>query len=353
MAKKKATTRRRSGPKAAATPSFDGDTRVVILAGAEQMLKRLYLEQLRDALVKAHGEVQMLTLDGRTARSADILDELRTFSLMQQYKLVIVDQADQFLNEDTRPILEKYVATPVDHATLVLRADTWRAGRLDKLVEKVGTKARCDPLKAEKAADWIMKRCAKVHGRVLSSAAAEALIERLGTNLSKLDTEVAKLALLVGPSEPINVGLIDEVVGRSSEEQAWAVQEAVLKALLADEDGGRGVGGAAIEKLHELIDISGQPKELVIYFIADLLRKLMLASHMRRQGASDQEIANVFKLWAERRGMFLQVLRRLDPHRAGAVFDQVLRADRRSKSGFGNQVRNLECFCVQLADELR
>ncbi|MEZ6189672.1 MAG: hypothetical protein R3C45_00090 [Phycisphaerales bacterium] len=111
--------------------------------------------------------------------------------------------------------------------------------------------------------------------------------------------------------------------------------------------------GAAIGKVRELIDLAGQAEVLVMYFVADLVRKLNLAALMKRSGVPESEIARELKLWGPRQQLFMGVLRRLNPDALGGMFDTVLEADRRSKSGLGNPLRNLECFCIRLADEVK
>src|SRR5690606_27907262 len=147
---------KRAPSKKSAT-SLGAGTRVLLLTGPEQMLKRHCMQELRDALQAAHGDLHEVTFDGKTVQLADVLDELRTFSMMQQYKLVIVDDADQLLKEKkddedkpspsakkrdagsgARAAIERYAESPVDHATLVLRSEKWNPGKLDKLIEKVG-----------------------------------------------------------------------------------------------------------------------------------------------------------------------------------------------------------------------
>ena len=59
------------------------------------------------------------------------------------------------------------------------------------------------------------------------------------------------------------------------------------------------------------------------------------------------------KLWGPRQQLFMGVLRRLDSEALGRAFDDVLMADRGAKSGLGNLSRNLECFCVRLADDVK
>lgn len=353
MAAKKIKTSRSAG-----AARFNAETRLVILAGVEPMQKRLHLEKLRETLEKAHQNIEVISLNGSRTTLAEVLDELRTFSLMQQYKLVVIDQAEQFVNEQTRPAMERYAAQPVDHATLVLQSAAWRPGRLDKLVEKSGVKIKCDPLSLVAASRWLIARSRSAYSRILSTRGADVLVQRLGVELMRLDGELAKLSLLVEANEPIDAPLIEHLVGRSSDEQAWAVQEAVLSILQRrDARGASGSSaasaGGAIEKLHELIELSGQPEVLVMYFVADLMRKLAMGALMKKQGVSDHAIASEFRLWGERRTMFLSTLRRLDWRRAGDLFAQALRADSRAKSGFGEPVRNIECFCVQLADALQ
>lgn len=335
-----------------ANVSLGPDTRILVLTGPEDMLKRQHLESLRAILTQAHGELQVIHFDGRSAELAEVLDELRTFSLMQQYKLVIVDDADQFVGEATRPALERYAESPVETATLVLRSEKWNPGRLDKIIEKVGAKIKCEPLSHADACTWVVKRCREAHQRKIESSAADTLVARLGTSLMALDSELGKLALMVEPNESITTRLVEQVVGRSGDEQAWAVQEAVLEALTSTRPGQGTPAGTAIQRIHELIDVSGQPKELVAYFVADLMRKLNLAGMMRRQGVPEFQIGRELKLWGGREKMLLNLLRKLGPAGAAQAFDHVVRADANAKSGLGDATHNLEKFCVQLASKL-
>ncbi len=331
----------------------DAQTRVCAVYGAEAALKREAYETLLAALEAEHGQVQVARFDGKEATLSDVFDELRSYALMQQHKLVVVDEADGFVSAH-RAALERYAGAPVDHASLMLRCDRWYRGKLDKLIAKVGQLIECKPLTAAKAKAWITKRAQTGHDRKLSAAAAGMLVERLGCDLSRLDSEFAKLALVVEPGQVIGEELIDRHVGKASDEQAWAIQEAVLGAFESSRGGGgRGVGGGVtpIEKLHELVGLSRQPDVLVAYFATDLIRKLHTATAMRRAGESDQEIASRMKLWGPRRAAFFGAMRRIDRGAIDRWFDRVVEWELRAKSGLGKPMRNLECFCASLADE--
>ena len=320
------------------------------------MLKRQYLEQLRHVMAQAHGEFETFHFDGKSCELADVLDELRSFSLMQQYKIVQVDDAEQFVSEH-RDALDRYADGPVDHATLVLRSQRWNRGNLDKKIQKTGAIIKCDSMNPSQARAWIVDRCRHEHQRPMNARAADILVQRLGTNLSRLDAELSKLVLLVGSDEKIDETVIRKIIGRGSEEEAWAIQEALLRALTATPGRGQDAvaarGRQIIEKVHELVELAGQPNLLVVYFVADLMRKLHLGLMMKEQGVPRSVMARQLRLFGPRQTLFEKLLDRLDPARSARLFDAVILADRRAKSGLGAPMRNLERFCVELAGAVR
>src|SRR5690606_8797359 len=101
-------------------PAVDAETRICVIYGEDEMLKRQTLEQLRAALIAKHNDVEPLVFDGQSSPLADVLDELRSYGLMQQHKIVIVDDADVFVSAH-REALERYAQNPVDNGVLVFR----------------------------------------------------------------------------------------------------------------------------------------------------------------------------------------------------------------------------------------
>lgn len=320
----------------------DAQTRICVLYGSEPMLMHQSFESLRDTLKAQRGQIDTVLFDGQSAKLADVLDELRSPSLLDPFKLVVVDAADRFVSAH-REAMERYAQNPVDDATLVLRGSRWHRGKLDGLIEKVGCIIKCEPLSPVRAQAWLIERASAAYGCALSATGAAAMVDRLGSGLMHLDNELAKLSLAVEAARPITPADVVQWVGHSSEQHAWVVQEAVLSALAADTRGGG--GGLAIEKIHDLVDGSGQAPVLVAYYVADLVRKLYLAGVMQRQGCGPQQISERLKLWGPGRTLFLKGLKRLDGHKAGHLFDRIIEHDVRAKTGRGTTIRGLECFC--------
>lgn len=336
-------------PAASRAPGkLDQNTRLAVIYGSEEMLKQQHMLELRAALSEAHGELQLFDFDGEQASLSDVLDEVRSYGLMQQHKLVVVDNADQFVSNH-REALTRYAQAPVDHATLCFRSVKWNAGNLDKLIQQHGAIIKCEPLKPDEAARWLVTRATEQHQRKLEDKVAHLLVQRLGSDLLRLDSELGKLAVLAEPGKPIPQALVEQLVGRSGDEEAWKVQEDILRSLLNKP----GQGPTAVQIVREMIDIHGQPKELVTYFVADLLRKLFTAAAMKRQGSSPDAIGKALKLWGPRTQLFMNVVDRSDVNRLGRLYDRIIQQLARARSGLGDAVINLECFCAELADEWR
>jgi DNA polymerase III delta subunit len=327
---------------------LDPSMRFVILHGKDQFLLVERLKRFREALEKHFEGLSRFDFDGGSARLVDVLDELRTFGLMSAHKLIVVDKADQFLaNEDTRRALERYAEQPMQEATLVLRAESWRPGNLDKIVAKCGAVLKCEPPDAGQAKSWVAARAAKEHRIAIEPDAVDALVDRVGNDLQRLDSELAKFGCYLA-TEPeatrrVTRALVTALTGQTREEAAWEVQEAVL--------GGR--PAEAILKVRELIEISQAPEQLIIWSLVDLSRKLHDAARMLAEGQQEQAVARQVKLWGPSSAPTLRAARQLGPARAARLFDEAIDLDRRSKSGLAGELpRTLEAFVAGVSARL-
>lgn len=322
--------------------------RFVILHGKDAFTISERLKRFQRALTDAHGEVSRFDFDGASARLVDVLDELRTFGLLAAHKLIVVDKADQFVSGDeTRRALERYAESPMQEATLVLRAESWRAGNLDKLVAKVGTVLKCDPPDDATAAAWCEKRGEKAHGIAFDADAIEALVARVGSDLARLDSELAKFGAYLA-TEPegrrvVTKALVGALTGQSREEAAWSVQEAFLSGRPAE----------AIRRVRELVEVSQAPEQLILWSLVDLSRKIHDAARLLGEGQPEQGVARQVKLWGPTSAPTLRAARVLGPAGAGRFFAATIDLDRRSKSGLAGELpRTLEAFVARWSPEV-
>lgn len=335
---------RTTAPTTGTTPT--ADHRIVVLHGAEAFLRMEWTRRLLAALRERFGEVDELRFPGTTP-VVEVLDEARSLSLLSAHKAIIVDEADQFLQgEDRRRAMERYAEAPADGATLLLRSDTWRPGNFDKAVARAGIVMKCDVATDADAARWAMSRCQKRHHATIATAAAALLIERIGADLGRLDSELAKLALAANTAAGAESGgeitrtLVATLVGVGREEQAWAIQEPVLARDAA----------AAARMVGELLDVARVPDALVSWSLLDLARKLAEATERFGAGESEREVASALRLWGPSGNALLRVARSVPLTRLRDGFALAVATDKALKSGSARDPRRaLEALAIQLS----
>jgi len=308
-----------------------------------------YTSDFESAIAEEFGDVDRVVFDGATTDLATILDEVRTFDLMMRHKLVVVDNADVFLvtkdsvKTSNRQALERYAESPVQSATLLLRAPTWRPGKLDKAVAKVGIVVKLQNLNELDSIRWCVGRCGKEHGCTLEAQAAQFLVQRIGVSLTRLDTELGKLSAKVAPETKITKADVAEMVGLSREEQAWEIQSIILS----------GNSGAAMTKLGELLDVSRQPKELLMWSVVDLTRRLSAASTMMQNGLSAGDIRKNLKLFGDGGNRILQLAKQRTPSELANLFTEAVAVDARTRSGLLDGRRGLELITLRVCREIK
>jgi len=308
-----------------------------------------YTSDFESAIAEEFGDVDRVVFDGATTDLATILDEVRTFDLMMRHKLVVVDNADVFLvtkdsvKTSNRQALERYAESPVQSATLLLRALTWRPGKLDKAVAKVGIVVKLQNLNELDSIRWCVGRCGKEHGCTLEAQAAQFLVQRIGVSLTRLDTELGKLSAKVAPETKITKADVAEMVGLSREEQAWEIQSIILS----------GNSGAAMTKLGELLDVSRQPKELLMWSVVDLTRRLSAASTMMQNGLSAGDIRKNLKLFGDGGNRILQLAKQRTPSELANLFTEAVAVDARTRSGLLDGRRGLELITLRVCREIK
>lgn len=322
---------------------------MAIIHGKESFLMSRYTSDFESAIAEEFGDVDRVVFDGATTDLATILDEVRTFDLMMRHKLVVVDNADVFLvtkdsvKTSNRQALERYAESPVQSATLLLRAPTWRPGKLDKAVAKVGIVVKLQNLNELDSIRWCVGRCGKEHGCTLEAQAAQFLVQRIGVSLTRLDTELGKLSAKVAPETKITKADVAEMVGLSREEQAWEIQSIILS----------GNSGAAMTKLGELLDVSRQPKELLMWSVVDLTRRLSAASTMMQNGLSAGDIRKNLKLFGDGGNRILQLAKQRTPSELANLFTEAVAVDARTRSGLLDGRRGLELITLRVCREIK
>ena len=186
---------------------------------------------------------------------------------------------------------------------------------------------------------WLRER-ARGAGLDLAPEAAQALVDLVGEDLTRLATEVEKASVYAGGDRRVSEEVVSALTGQTRTRQYWELTQALEEARRGD----------ALRLLSELLAAGDEPLVLlawVVGYLRDLWRVLPAAS----TGADVREVARaltrrrpdwaVERLAARARAVGIRGLSRA-AERCGEV-DQAL------KTGAGNPGALLTCLVADLA----
>ena len=300
---------------------------VYALVGSESFLQ---MEALREVLASLGKSVQRIDVEGESAALATVLDELRSYAMFGGSKLVIVRDADAFITQ-FRSQLEDYVEAPSDSGTLVLRVSALpKSQRIYKFIDKLGGIVPCEPLKQAQLPKWLIDRAKQAHQIKLMPEAAALLAEMIGEDLVKLDSELAKLALM-SDDQTIDTKLVGGGVVYQREREMYELTNALAT----------GNATEALRRWRQLVQADASAEFRATTWLG-----------MWLEDVRNVLIGNTEKLaWKYRDNMakFVTNAKSLGPAGLQRTLDLLAEIDRQSKSGVGNAAENIERFILSLA----
>jgi len=287
----------------------------------------LQLDALAELLRAAGADVQRIDLNGETAQLADVLDELRSFAMFSSRKMVVVREADEFVSR-FRESLENYVAKPVPDSTLVLRMESLpKVQRIYKLIAKTGQIHECEA--PADVVGWIIRRAKDAHKLAISRDAAEVLFDLIGSDLGRLDNELAKLAL---QSEGrADAAAVRESASFQREQEMQALTQALAIGQMAE----------ALRRWRGMVQFTQAAEFRAVTWLCMWLEDVYTFL------TQPEAFRNTWRYKTCMRE-FQQTCRRIGAARAAELINDLAETDYRSKSGFGEMADNVERFLLSI-----
>jgi DNA polymerase III delta subunit len=301
---------------------------VYALVGEDSFLQLQKLGQVRAELPP---DVQISEYDGERAELADVLDELRSFAMFGGGKLVVVRNGDEFITR-FREQLEDYVAKPSSSGTLVLRVLSLpKNQRIYKLIDKHGAIEPCEPPKASQLPQWITARGKDPHKLAVEPAAASLLADLIGSDLGRLDNELAKLALQVQGGRVTT----EAVLSSASFQREQEIKDMTIELAT-------GKPAEALRRWRYLVQLDSSAEFRAVTWFTLWLEDVGAVVRGGTLGRNSYR-------YGDRLSQFTSMCRSMGRRGHTRAVNMLAELDRRSKSGLGDAVGNIEQFILSFA----
>ncbi len=299
----------------------------------------LQMQELSNIIRQLPEETHPITVEGDKAEIADVLDELRSFSMFGgSTKLIVVRNGDELINRFREP-LERYVENPSGSGVLVLRLNSLnKSWRIAKLIDKLGGVISCAPPAAAALTTWIIQRGKTAHKLTVTPAAANRLADLIGDDLGKLDNELAKLALQ--SDGKIDLPDIGRSIAFQREQEMWDLTNALAVGQTTE----------ALSRWRKMVALDPNTEFRAVTWLGMWLEDVRKVLSAAASGQNPQNALPKFKYRDPRtRADFVKTAQSLGPVGARRALDLLAEIDHHSKSGLGQAATNVERFILTLS----
>ncbi len=324
---------------------------LLLLLGEERRLAWRAVDRLRAAL-EGMDDLAYLRLDAAEVEPAEVVGHCQSLPMLSPRLVVVVEGVAAWLpqqrDEDEEEVkpgrpaadpidpLLAYLKDPNPTTTLALVADKLDGrARLTKALKKFCLCLECTAVGRGDATTWCRAMAGEAGVR-LGGGVAELLVELLGTDLSRLETEVQRLALAVEEGGTVEMATA-EAVSAAALPDAWA-----FIGHLAARDRAK-----ALTTLHDLI-AGGEAPIRLLGLIAWQLRQLLRARAGLDRGRSRQQLAKELRLYGNRANQLFQRAARFTEGDLLTAHTRLLQADQELKGRGLDDRLTLEAFVHDL-----
>jgi DNA polymerase III subunit delta len=213
-----------------------------------------------------------------------LLAAIPAMSLMESRRYLLADGIERWRDKQLEPVLAALGELPPD-LTLVLICRDKAPAKLVKAVKAAGGEVH--EFEAPKARDLppVLVADAQRLGFRLEPAAARMLVERMGANPVRLQTELERLLLWAGEGGEVRVADLEEMIADTSEMAVWSLSDALIE----------GDAAAALRIGERLIE-QGENVTGLIYGLASRLRGACAAAAQLEEGIPPKQVEGSLKM---------------------------------------------------------
>ncbi|MCR5775336.1 MAG: DNA polymerase III subunit delta [Lachnospiraceae bacterium] len=198
---------------------------VYVLTGSEEYLRKNQRRNLVKALVSPGDSMNYALFSGKETNPDEVVSLAMTLPFMAEKRVIAVVDSEVF--KKSSESLSEYINEPssdtvliFDEAAIDKRNSAYKAASKAGFVIDVGT------FDNDKLAYWVASYF-KRFGKQISRQTVDLLIERAGSDMTTLDTEIKKLASYAGDSDSVSSEDVLGLVSRSTQFSMFQMIDAV------------------------------------------------------------------------------------------------------------------------------
>lgn len=275
-----------------------------------------------------------------------VIDEADTIPFFSERKFIIAKNASflkaaekgkEKIDHDLKR-LENWLAHPSDTAVTIFVAPYEKLDerkKVTKLMKEKSVYLQAETPQNNDLLAWVKSEASR-YGKVIDSEAVNKLVEMVGSNMLQLRQEIEKMSLYLGEEKEIRVRLVEDLVAKTLEHDAFKMLSAYLEHKPKE----------TLEIYHDLLRQKEEPIKLV-GLLASNIRTMSNVFYLLQKGYHPQQIAKQLKIHPYRVKLIAEQRNKPSNERLMQALYKLADIDVQLKSVSGNRERILEMFLIK------
>lgn len=239
--------------------------------------------------------------DGSNCEVSAVFDEMRTLPLLEEKRLVCVENADAFIeacggkdepDKKRSFIIDRWPDFSAKSVLMLTDDKLDRRRKLTKDLLKRGTVVDCDRMDEANLRKWLTGRIRHA-GKEAGSGVADRMIGRIGDSPASLEQAVEQLITYTGAEKKISPSDVDEALPAATFEEVWNLTNNMA---VRDRAG-------CLKVIDNLMSL-GEPIYTIIGAISWHTRQLLNAKHLMKSGIPEVHVFRKLHVFPSRYKQF-------------------------------------------------
>ncbi len=243
--------------------------------------------QNRDKLLKAFGvsenSMNFNRYEGEGCVPGQIIDMAETMPFLAEKRVILVQDSGFF--SSGCPELADYLKNPSESTSFIfVEEEVDKRKDIYKAVSKIGFEMECTTQDEGTLKKWIVSRFSS-EGKKISQRAQDRFIDRVGTDMSNIASEIEKLVCYCIDRDEITEKDIDAVCANYLTSHIYAMIDAITEQN----------GPKAMELYYDLLSLKEKASR-ILFLITRQFNLILQVKEMSADRISQKEIASALKL---------------------------------------------------------
>lgn len=253
-------------------------SRVYLLYGQEDYLKKLYRDKLKNGILPSEDTMNYSYFEGKNIEINKVMSMADTVPFFAEHRLIVIENSGLFKEQND---MADYIPQIPDTAVLVfVEKEVDKRNRMYKAVQKFGTVSEMNGLSEGDLKLWVASLLQK-NGKKILEKDVLYLLQKVGGDMKNLENEIEKLICYDLEESIITREHIDAVCIEQTEGKIFQMIDAI----------GMRSQDEALTLYYDLISVREKPMN-ILYLLVRHFKILMQVKELNHAGMPGKDIAS-------------------------------------------------------------